>query len=726
MSKGGSATLTTICLLIRPSGGLNWFEVDLFKALDIASSYSVNDITDISKPKNHFSKNVELSGTPRTNKALQYVFRVDVITNNILDIDIDAQLLVNGVDILYSVGVLQVTEMRTNETLGTIFYECDLTGGRFRWVSLLDKLFACDLPLGSHIFDDTTTRNSWDRKGKLGVVFDHTFIGAAYFPVHYGWFVDGSINVNIQDLRPHVYIAHIFQVAFAEIGYTLKGDYINSNRYKGLMHMFTRGAWDLTFDQETELTAQAVHQGPYLYDSCDVLGEGQFMRFDINNGGFFINIREWEQPIDAEMEICVTVDPGQGIVAGCLSLHIEVNAISVTLAPYIPISGINLCITLILFKDDIVKLRWVNDQCLIGPPPCDQITIGILKAIWDFRPTNPKVKGIGSTIELCETMDPKLTVKNILDGVTHLENLYWETNESSKEVTVSTATEFYRPQVQEEWSDRVDCGRDIVQEIDKGKCRNFVFSFKKDSSDAFVKIIEEENLGGKGLYSGEAIFDPSDICREESINPTYSPTWNINRHNLNQTSVPPAQIQWLAMWKTVPEPPFPTTNPEELISHDFAPRICYYEGLIDEVDAGYFAPLKWEYDPGTGIVGVEDLYPHAYMVDYYNYNTEFAVSYGDVVDRRIGPTLQLGVITVFPGIISNTYAFLLGILDRGRSVEIWCTLTESQIHNLDFTTFKIIRTALIAEGIYLLNEVKDWQPEDLLALCEFYLVRDGV
>jgi len=532
MILGASATPTTICLLIRREDELDFFEVDLLAAPDIATTYAITDIFKLSAAANPFSKQVQLLGTPQTNKALQYVFRVDKITNKILHKRITARLLIDGIDILVGGGILEVTEMVNNQVRGTIIYQCDLTGANYNWSVIFKDLEWCDIPLGSHVFDEDNVRDSWDRLGKLGTPFDYSFIGASYYPVHYGWWRQKT-RVSIYDLRPHVYLKWLLEVAFTFAGYTLIGDYSISDEFEGLSLPFTRGVFGVS-DTELQRTNKEFIPIGGPYDPLNVTSNVLDSTVALDDYWYF---KAWTQPFNAYMRVRFELNDGDLVPAIPFPASnvsytqpviwaVFVNGVNVGQENYpntvTPGDPMVLEVDIPLEAGDIVQIQVLEDP-LATPPPAAQILIPPGEGVFNFIPLTGIL--LGDTVDLCDTLDSAISITDVIKGFIHERGLYMLTNEENKTVEFIKISDFYTTDTHEDWTPKVNCDADIT-EIVLEECRNYVLKFKQDND---IQLFDQNCIEfEKGFrFSQLVIHEPEDACRTTFENPIFSATNSV-------------------------------------------------------------------------------------------------------------------------------------------------------------------------------------------------------
>lgn len=728
--------MASICLYLQdPYNPLVEWEADLRDTDGLAFTFEVNDLSQLVSPKAPFAKGVVLAGTGRTQETLRHLSRNDTSpVEEILNKDIPARLLVDGVDIFKGSGVLQLVSI-IHRPDGTVDYEADLTGGLYTWVAEASRMTWCDVALGDFIWDDVIPVNTWDRLGVLGTAYGWDYVGAAFFPVHYGFWSAGGTNVSRSDLRPHLYIRWMLTKAFEVMGWTLTGDYVDSDRFSSLVHLFQRGRWGVSQDLADSINGHSASQDILRRytpaGSITPVTAGQYFLTNVTNSPHWAS-STWTQPFAARVTLCFTIGPGMTVAQdNDWVLVINGTEVASTLTPYDFVLGMEICYETCLLAGDLI--RWKVKSGSVDPllPDYMDISAGAGNFTVTCEPTNTPCDG--DVVYLCEAVDPDLKVLDVIMGVTHLEGLYWETNQATRTVTP------YKPgerqalsPMRDDWTGRVDCGEDISVTLADQGCRNHRILFKEDSTDALLKWYEVEN--GQPLYSLTEVADASSICLTDNVNPTYAATWQVNEKRGINRAASSTGVQgggtvflpiWLSMSKQIPVPAdFIAPDTDKLISWDFAPRIAIYQGLQDDTELGWFTPVGWNYDneDGLGVV-VQGLFPNAYLMDWWN-GTREGIGYADIRLETQAPDLGPGLVIVAPGQESTSWEFILTANRSGRVLEGLLVFRNVQeISEVDFSVLKFIRHTSAGQAEYLLTEISDWNPQTRKAKVRLSLVR---
>lgn len=238
-------------------------ELDIYEDLTISLSYSILDITDISKRNTSFSKEFDLPTSYNNNNFFENIFKLDKTTlkfNKKKKVD---AIVTDGGNVIFE-GIIQLISVtRSNKD---IFYTVRLIGTLRSLIKETEiiSLQQLDLSEYTHIRNKQTIINSWDfliKKngldftGREGYVYPYT--------IH-------NEESNLEDtayiynLFPATYAKTIWDKLFEFAGFTYKSNFLNSAYFKSLVlpyakdkieieeqDKYNRGVIRGFFDQDT-------------------------------------------------------------------------------------------------------------------------------------------------------------------------------------------------------------------------------------------------------------------------------------------------------------------------------------------------------------------------------------------------------------------------------------------------------------------------------------------
>lgn len=214
--------------LIDKDGSYGQLELE---SLDFSTTFSINDIKDISKRKDTISKNIKILGTKNNNRVLGNLFNLNrfVSTGSInLNYNYKANNQTNCIiyenNMVVLKGQLQIIDVAKDEN-GDITYNAVVTGGVVNFFQKVKDLDLSDLDFGNdnHQVSLTTIYNSWDSTN------NYPFI---YPSIDYGVSSTYSNNYDFRNFRCGVYLKTYLDAIFGSFGYTYTSSFANTEVFK--------------------------------------------------------------------------------------------------------------------------------------------------------------------------------------------------------------------------------------------------------------------------------------------------------------------------------------------------------------------------------------------------------------------------------------------------------------------------------------------------------------
>lgn len=214
--------------LIDKDGSYAQLELE---SLDFSTTFSINDIKDISKRKDTISKNIKILGTKNNNRVLGNLFNLNrFVSTGTVNLNYnfkannqtDCIIYENNLVILK--GQLQIIEANKNED-GDIIYNAVVTGAIVNFFQKIADLFLDDLDFGNdtHQLSLNTIYNSWNTD------FNYPFI---YPSIDYGVLPQYSNNYDFRNFRCGLYLKTYFDAIFGSFGYTYTSSFANTDVFK--------------------------------------------------------------------------------------------------------------------------------------------------------------------------------------------------------------------------------------------------------------------------------------------------------------------------------------------------------------------------------------------------------------------------------------------------------------------------------------------------------------
>jgi len=192
-------------------------------------SKSIFDLLEPDKRKSDFSKTVEIQGTSEADKVFKALYNVNFNISGVAfdpskrkeaQIYIDTLLVLNGYCQLTDITILN----EHSHSYSVVFYgqNADI------FKSLEDKkLSDLDFSDLDHAWNRTNIEASWTTPAGQGYVYPF---------VNYGYVDVGGFTLQVEDVRPWLYMKEIWDRIFDEAGVVYTSDFINSEKFKSLIY----------------------------------------------------------------------------------------------------------------------------------------------------------------------------------------------------------------------------------------------------------------------------------------------------------------------------------------------------------------------------------------------------------------------------------------------------------------------------------------------------------
>jgi hypothetical protein len=332
----------------------------------------------------------------------------------------------------------------------------------------------------------------------------------------------------------------------------------------------------------------------------------------------------------------------------------------------------------------------------------------------------------GASVDLASMLPCDTKQLDWVNGLTGMFNLFWQSNEATKEIIVEPRGNFFSsPDKAIDWTKKVDHLNDHTNEfIYDALKRNLCFTYENDSTDGFV---EERNrrraqkceLGSHSLNLGDLYVDDEQKIGTEFYSPTYQvydKTISNNNGSYRQPFIPIIHTDYNHIWSNTEN----WQQPNKI--DDFAPRILCWYGLqpLNQLSgASSFATWRWGSNADS-------------WATWDNLNTyPFGGVYCDQ-DGTLGGSLSINNISYpnpslyFENSDINAFASIvpyektdglynmfweqniLSMLSRPKIKTIYAKLSTNDIATIDFRKLIFIESPQ-ANTYWILNKIIDYK-----------------
>jgi hypothetical protein len=233
-------SVTLIAYPLNESNAEVPYVLDTMGGTDIAVTYSIGDIEDVTKQRGSFSKTITLPNTPTNRACFAYAYNIQSFVGGFQpNKRIRAAMWEDGVQVFS--GVLQLLSM--SKTKGTVTYEVGLFTDNVSLFKAIEGNMLVNTagvtgmnhtPTSGHV------SGTWTASGAASSGYVYGVIDAAGFTDILnqggGWF-----QAPWWRLGPSIYVKKMVDLIFAEAGFRYSSTFFNSTFFKKLVMPYAAG-----------------------------------------------------------------------------------------------------------------------------------------------------------------------------------------------------------------------------------------------------------------------------------------------------------------------------------------------------------------------------------------------------------------------------------------------------------------------------------------------------
>jgi hypothetical protein len=678
----------------------------------LALTKSNSDIRDITKRQGAYSKDFEVLATVNNNRVLKYIYNANTTPIGFRD----CAILSNGMPILE--GKIFVTGIKQREAAEV--YSLRVYSDNVDWYVLMRDKSIKDYDYGntqvasftmtngqaSGIVAASTTTSTLDRATIEASWQNEDKFDYVYPLISYGQ-PDNGQYVAETDMRPAIYLGKMLTKAFADVGYTMSSDFFSTGVGSRLILPYTgdnftkSGLFDFEIKAGGDVTIYSTTYVPTV-GTQQVYVTTRLIPNQIvsdpsgvynNTTGVITLTEDGDYSFGLEVDIAFT-SGGNQFTIGDASIRVRnIN----TLQEYVVLSSTS---SLPLFigatSPNTGTFTWSN-QSTVQYFPVGQyelvlrhgylggglLTVSLLNGSAITQQFQRNIT-TGRVYELSAVLND-IKVLDIISGLQNMFNLYFETSNYGRTVTIEPKKDLIKlPSQGIVYSQKLDINNRIKTNIVDSYARLLNFRFKDDNNDGWQKNYNSEN----GSIFGSTQYDLGDEFKDGSTTVgtkffAATLTYNVHPFSNNGCAIP-------VMWKdNAPSPPK---------NYDFEPRVLYYKGygtitLANSVTANW----KWtDNTQSNGYVLLTNV-PSSFMLDPdLSETTPVNILYGDKTNAN--------------GLARTYYNGDVAIIADRRVHTAYFRLTPTEFSNIDLFAPIYIDHVNLA-GWYYINQVVDFKPE---------------
>jgi hypothetical protein len=565
------------CLYLR-FAGLNAmpelaYVLDTMGGTDIAVTYSIGDIEDVTKQRGSFSKTITLPNTPTNRACFAYAYNIQSFVGGFQpNKRIRAAMWEDGVQVFS--GVLQLLSM--SKTKGTVTYEVGLFTDNVSLFKAIEGNMLVNTagvtgmnhtPTSGHV------SGTWTASGALSSGYVYGIVDAAGFSdVQQG----GSFTVPWWRLGPSVYVKKMVDLIFTEAGFRYSSTFFNSSLFSKLVIPYAAGT------PTTNLSGSNIFVQSTGSVSASLTGPAVNLEFSrdnvapyFDNGGYWVASSStfvapavptrWSVVMNYIVS-GVTFGP-DGVAGGDFDIYNTatsstlalVGTVDLTSASY-PLSGTLIFNNIVIPANAVVKFRYKETE------GATSITFRSGMTVQMTCLENPQSIGI---IDMRTALPADVKQSDLLQDLQKMFNLQFMPDpQDPRLIYIEPWKDFYSSGVVD-WSQKSDENAEqVLTNGDPNAFTNVIFKYK-DMGDYLSKTYKQsyplnrEGYGGR-IYNTSNFYGKGDKVVETlcgtlipasfSTNKVAGRTWDLEG-TLASGTIKPLQTGYrIAQYNVVTAP----------------------------------------------------------------------------------------------------------------------------------------------------------------------------
>jgi len=208
----------------------DWRKVDLGENISFPITYNIADVKDISKRNSSFTKTLNIPHTVNNSQLFNFIFDVHNLSDFNANKKVRCYVLNDTIQVFE--GFFQLRNIKSGDNIH-FNYECVILGDNDTFFETLSGGYISDLDFSelNHTYNYVNISDSWDKDWTYGY----------YYPlIDYNNNLDNLQLVNndgleIEKMRPGIYVKYIMEKLFNESGFTYESDFFDSEIFENLI-----------------------------------------------------------------------------------------------------------------------------------------------------------------------------------------------------------------------------------------------------------------------------------------------------------------------------------------------------------------------------------------------------------------------------------------------------------------------------------------------------------
>jgi hypothetical protein len=483
--------------------------------IDIALTFSVEDIADITKRRGSFSKTITLPNTPTNRACFGYAYNIQSFVGGFQpNKRIRAAMWEDGVQVFS--GVLQLISM--SKTRGEVTYEVGLFSEDVSLFKAIEgNLLATTAGVSgmNHALTSAHVSATWTASGASGYVYGLVDNYGYTDVVTQGWFA-----VPFYKMTPSIYVKKMVDLIFEQAGYRYTSNFFNSERFGKLVIPYAAGELLVNLSGSTIFVASTGSVSGALNQNINLLFPDESGIY-YDRPGYWVPSSStfvapsvptrWRVSVEFKVE---TVSPTVPTVKANMSIRNLTNSTDNALITGITVRN-NVPMTVVFPDVTIPENSTANVGFVFTGPALGGAGTIVSGAtvLWECL-DNPTSFG---TIDMRTALPADVKQSDLLQDLQKMFNLYFMPDPADpKNLIVEPWKDFYTSGVVD-WSQKSD--ENAEQNITNGdpnQYKTIVFKYK-DAGDYLSKLDKSNYPLAKEGYGGRIFTTDNFYGKGENV-----------------------------------------------------------------------------------------------------------------------------------------------------------------------------------------------------------------
>ena len=517
-------SLTLIAYPLDDSNTEVAYTVDTMGDADIAITFSIDDINDITKRRGSFSKTIQLPNSISNAKLFKFAYNVQSFVGGFQpNKKIRAAMWEDGVQVF--TGAMQLLSMA--KTKGQVIYEVGLFSEDVSLFQIAENNLLVNTAGVTGMNHTLTTAHvsaTWNSLGASGYVYGLVDSYGATDVLTQGWFA-----VPYWKMGPSIYVKKMVDLIFAQAGYRYSSNFFNSTLFKKLVIPYSAGTIPVTlsgsniFAQSTGTVTGSVNTNLTMLFSKDTPAP----YFD--NGGYWVaSSSTFVAPVTpTRWNISVTYTLVGGGIVNFVKCNMSVrnltdstdNAVIMGIQLNTNVSGITQKNTTTFSNVTIPANTTANIGFVFTTVGGGTILSGAT-VLWECL-ENPVSLG---TIDMRSALPADVKQSDLLVDLQKMFNLYFMPDaKDPKLLYIEPFKDFYSSTVND-WSQKADENQEqVLTNGDPNQYKSLIFKYK-DMGDYLSKTYKSSYPLAKEGYGGRQFLTQNFYGKSEFVCETMAGT----------------------------------------------------------------------------------------------------------------------------------------------------------------------------------------------------------